>query len=98
MLLVACCDAMCFAVPQPPPLQPRRLRPLPSAPELLSAACGRVLGWARQRVRDDAGLEKLLHEAAVVSAHACYVCEDKGVGAGLLSVCFGSWQRSVRHL
>jgi hypothetical protein len=26
-----------------------------------------VLSWARQRVRDDSGLEKLLHEAALVS-------------------------------
>jgi hypothetical protein len=50
------------------------MRPLAPTPELLSAACGRVLGWSRQRVRDDAGLEKLLHEAAVVSAVAWQAC------------------------
>ena len=43
------------------------MRPLLPAAELLSAASERVLSWARQRVRDDIGLEKLLHEAALVS-------------------------------
>jgi hypothetical protein len=52
---------------QPPPLQPRRTRPLPPAAELLASASACVLSWARQRVRDDLGLEKLLHEAALVS-------------------------------
>lgn len=60
--------------PQPPPLQPRRVRPLPPAPQLLAAASVRVLSWARQRVRDDVGLEKLLHEAAVVSVVQQYKC------------------------
>lgn len=58
---------------QPPPLKPRRMRPLPPAPELLAVASARVLSWSRQRVRDDTGLEKLLHEAALVSRACCLV-------------------------
>jgi hypothetical protein len=59
-----------LVVPQPPPLQPRRMRPLAPAQEMLAAASAKVLSWARQRVRDDVGLEKLLHEAALVRSDA----------------------------
>lgn len=52
---------------QPPSLHPRLVRPLPPAPELLAAACSRVLGWAGQRVRDEQGLEKMLQQASMVS-------------------------------
>jgi hypothetical protein len=48
-------------------VQPRRTRPLPLAAELLAPVSARVLSWARQRVWDDSGLEKLLNEAALVS-------------------------------
>lgn len=66
-----------LALLQPPPLQPRRMRPLAPAQEMLAAASAKVLSWARQRVRDDVGLEKLLHEAALVRSEervgACHM-------------------------
>jgi hypothetical protein len=66
-------------VPQPPPLQlkPKLVRPLPPARDLLGAAVERVVGWAGGRARDEAGLDKLLHQASVVCVcvHVCMWAE-----------------------
>jgi hypothetical protein len=46
----------------------RVVRPLPAPPELAAQVAGRVAGWSKQRVRDEAGLDKMLGEDAQVSS------------------------------
>ncbi|WIA34747.1 hypothetical protein OEZ86_013055 [Tetradesmus obliquus] len=44
--------------------EPRAVRPLPPQPQLAAQVAGRVAGWAKQRVRDELGLDRMLGEDA----------------------------------